>query len=215
MGGHDIEDVGPWPAFVDLLAATALLFLVLFAVIAIPLMRKRGEEAGVQTKIKLLADSLTKEVQGRKVTVVRKANFLFLRIEGDASFPANEAALSSLRQEGKIILRDLAEVLRRGQMMKDVFQLQVVGHASLEGERTTNWSLSASRAAAVAQFLVDSLGLDPCKVTAVGRSSYYPQNAAQDGRRIDPRDRRIEVEILPRFASDSVQRTVLDGCRKL
>lgn len=35
---HEEEGDGPWPAFADLLAATTLLFLILFAALAVPAM---------------------------------------------------------------------------------------------------------------------------------------------------------------------------------
>jgi outer membrane protein OmpA-like peptidoglycan-associated protein len=215
MRDTESQDQDVWPAFVDLLAATAMLFLVLFTVIAIPLMRRTAESQGVETRLDTLTAQLKRELIGRRVAVERRANFVFLRITGDATFPKDSAGLSALRAEGKAILRDLANVVRNRGMLDNVFQFQVVGHASREGATSMNWTLSAARASAVAQFLVDSVGLDPCKVSAVGRSSFYPVGASLDIEQpVDPRDRRIEVEVLPRFSTDTLQEQLLGRCRR-
>ena len=210
---HSNDAIGPWPAFVDLLAATALLFLVLFAVITVPQIRKAKEAGDVKTTIDTLYGRFSSALKDKHVEVNRRANFLFIRIEGDATFPQSMSDMSALKSEGKEILRGVANVVIDRKMMNEVFQFQIVGHASSEGNSTKNWTLSAARAAAVAQFLVDTLKLDACKVSAVGRSNYYPVDPKARATIADPRDRRIEVEVLPRFAADSVQSRLLQNCR--
>ncbi len=208
----DHEAAGSWPAFVDLLAATTLLFLVLFAVIAIPALQKSRESQGVRTKIDSLNVRLERALVGRSVEVRRRASFIFLRIQGDATFPSDLYELRDLKAEGRAILRGMAEEVVSQGMMDDIYQFQVVGHASREGVSTRNWFLSAARAAAVAQFLVDSLDLDPCRVSAVGRSNFYPADMTRGVTESSPQDRRIEIEVLPRFVSDTVQRNLLSQC---
>ena len=210
------DDAGPWPAFVDLLSATTLLFIVLFAVFTVPGLKAKKEQADVKLQMDSLEARLKSALAGRRVTIPKRiGNRLLLRIEGDATFPVNQSDLSSLSSEGKLILRQAATAIRADSIMERfVFQLEVVGHASREGATTTNWPLSASRAAAVAQFLVDSIHLNPCKVAAIGRANYYPANAASTSVIADPRDRRIEIEVVPSYATDTVQAKLLARCPK-
>jgi outer membrane protein OmpA-like peptidoglycan-associated protein len=100
-----------------------------------------------------------------------------------------------------------------GDLVGKIDQVQVVGHTSREGADELNWRLSSSRAATVALFLIDSVGFNPCQVTALGRSRHYPVDPeqAQTGV-IDVRDRRIELEIRPVLPQDPDQQRRRDGC---
>jgi chemotaxis protein MotB len=118
-----------------------------------------------------------------------------------------------LQAEGKQILRGIGELLQGGEVLDSIDQIQVVGHTSVEGSDERNWMLSASRAATVALFLIDSVGIPPCRVSALGRSRYYPVNpeSASQGD-INEFDRRIELEIRPIVPSDTVQRQRRSSC---
>ncbi len=73
--------------------------------------------------------------------------------------------------------------------------------------------LSASRAATVSLFLIDSVNISACRVTELGRSRYYPlwPDSARLGH-VNPDDRRIELEIRPIIPTDSVQRLRRESC---
>ncbi|MEP6620005.1 MAG: OmpA family protein [bacterium] len=196
--GGDGSDGGPWPAFADLLAATTLLFLVLFTVGALPAIKMAQERGAVLSEIKKLNTTLAPKSPRDRYAVIAFPDYLLIRIKGDATFPKGSSSIDSLREEGKEILRQLAASLIQNKLMNSVEVIQVAGHTSSEGSDERNWLLSAQRASAVALFLIQRGSLDPCKVTALGRGRYYPVDPKlprlDEGR---PEDRRIEIEIRP------------------
>jgi len=204
-GAGDAEQGGPWPAFADLLAATTLLFLILFAAVAVPALREAGNSRARENTLNHLEDELAQRAHGGQVSVLRVGDYLLVRIQGDATFPQGKFDLGDLKSEGKDILRTFGRVLRADTAYID--QVQVVGHTSSEGSESLNWILSASRAATVSQFLIDSVSVPACRVSALGRSRYYPVDPARARTRTgaDERDRRIELEIRPVLSGDTVQ----------
>jgi outer membrane protein OmpA-like peptidoglycan-associated protein len=204
---HDEAAGGPWPAFADLLGATTLLFLILFAVIAVPALRRAGASDARENTLITLEQKLRGTGERRDVEVLRVGDYLLVRIQGDATFPVDQYSLATLKPEGKQILRAVGASLRRDSLLSLIDQVQVVGHTSSEGTKERNWILSASRAATVSLFLIDSVRISPCQVSALGRSRYYPLNpeAARQGGTVNEGDRRIELEIRPRVVGDTVQ----------
>lgn len=199
------ESGGPWPAFADLLAATTLLFLILFAAVAVPAIGKARKSEERESTIRRLHDEIRLTGREQRVEVRRVGDYLLVRIQGDATFPKSRYELGNLKPEGKAILHAFGDLLRQDTALID--QVQVVGHTSSEGTEAINWVLSASRAATVALFLIDSVGVPPCQVSALGRSRYYPVDPVQARRssRTNDRDRRIELEIRPAIPSDRAQ----------
>ncbi len=206
------EGTGPWPAFADLLSATTLLFLILFAAIAVPALVESGGKRSALQKIYRAIEP----ADGRKGVSVRPVgDYLLVTIEGDATFPQRSADLAQMKSEGKRILSSFgSSIISDSSILRSIDQIQVVGHTSSEGADSTNWRLSASRAAAVSLFLIDSVGLPPCRVSALGRSRYYPVDpvTSSDVRRVDRRDRRIELEIRPAIPSDREQERRRNSC---
>lgn len=203
---HDADTGGPWPAFADLLGATTLLFLILFAAVAVPAIRRAGIADTRENTLATLEAKVTADA-ARYVTVHRVGDYLLVRIQGDATFGLDRFGLADLKREGRGILRDIGTSLRRDSVLQLIDQVQVVGHTSREGSEERNWILSASRAATVSLFLIDSVGIPPCKVSAMGRSRYYPVDprAARHSDTVDGDDRRIELEIRPVVVGDTVQ----------
>lgn len=201
---HDADAGGPWPAFADLLGATTLLFLILFAAVAVPAIRREGM---AENTLETLKAKVMAEVDPNNVYVRRVGDYLLVRIQGDATFGLDRSGLTDLKREGRGILRDIGTSLRRDSVLQLIDQVQVVGHTSREGSEERNWILSASRAATVSLFLIDSAGIPACKVSAMGRSRYYPVDPqeARDSDTVDENDRRIELEIRPVVVGDTEQ----------
>src|SRR5690349_20155922 len=109
----DAHDSSPWPAFADLLSATTLLFLILFAVVALPaLLHDRANRAKQNTLHHLwtaLADSSSK----RSFAVDSVGDYLLVRIPEKATFPRDASDISTFQPEGFAILRDVAARIRR------------------------------------------------------------------------------------------------------
>ncbi len=211
---HEPDTGGPWPAFADLLGATTLLFLILFAAVAVPALRSAGAENARANTLQTLEDKVRINAKRGSVGVLRVGDYLLVRIEGDATFGKDRSELAALKQEGREILRTIGASLLRDSVLQLIDQVQVVGHTSIEGTDERNWNLSASRAATISQFLVDSVGIPACQVSALGRSRYYPVNpeAARKSRLVKQEDRRIELEIRPRVLNDTVQAARRESC---
>jgi outer membrane protein OmpA-like peptidoglycan-associated protein len=211
---HDEAAGGPWPAFADLLGATTLLFLILFAAVAVPAMQRAGALDARENTLRTLERKLRGTAGQQDVNVLRVGDYLLVRIEGDATFNLGRFDLSQLKPEGKEILREVGTSLRREGLLPLIDQVQVVGHTSSEGSEDRNWILSASRAAAVSLFLIDSVSIPACQVSALGRSRYYPvdPDSARRSAKIDERDRRIELEIRPVVVGDTVQARRRSNC---
>ncbi len=198
---------GPWPAFADLLGATTLLFLILFAAVAVPALQSAGRVGARENTLDSLEVKVARAADGQSVDVRRVGDYLLIGIRGDATFNVNRFKLPQLEAEGKDILRTVGSSLERGGALPLIDQVQVVGHTSIEGSDERNWILSASRAATVALFLIDSVGIPACQVSALGRSRYYPRDpdAARASGRVNEADRRIELEIRPLVTGDTLQ----------
>ena len=197
------EGASPWPAFADLLAASTLLFLILFAVIAVPALARNEQLEGQRSTIQRIYNTL----DSSQFDVEAVGDYLLVTIGGDATFPHDKYELADMKAEGKAVLRRLADTLRTHNLLDSIDQVQVVGHTSSEGSDEHNWRLSSERAASIALFLIGQTGLPACKITALGRGPFYPVDPALARRAatIMPQDRRIELEIRPVIVGDSAQ----------
>jgi outer membrane protein OmpA-like peptidoglycan-associated protein len=209
---HDYDDLtgeatSPWPAFADLLAASTLLFLILFAAVAIPAIRRAGIAEAQKSKLaditRSLAPDSTEHFRVRQV-----GDYLLVSIPEQATFMRDSFELRNLQPEGRgILLGIVNRILTDSTLSASIDQIQVVGHTSSEGRDAYNWMLSSKRATTVAQFLVDSARWSPCAITALGRGRYYPvfPDSARQSKDAFPRDRRIELEIRPTLPGDQSQ----------
>jgi outer membrane protein OmpA-like peptidoglycan-associated protein len=202
----DHIDEGPWPSFADLLGATTLLFLVLFAVIAIPALT---EARGKTIKVDSISSSFSEE-KG-KWEVEKVGDYVRVRIPENATFEVGKYDLGSMRAEGKQTLLELGQRINAQQANID--QVQVVGHTSVEG--VGNLELSSRRATTIALLLINQANVDPCLVTALGRGPLYPvdpDGRRADLRRVSPADRRIELEIRPSLGDSVAQANRRAAC---
>lgn len=208
-GSFDETD-NPWPALSDLLASTTLIFLVLFAVIAVPALRARTRAIQVSSTL----DTLEASVKRNSFDVQRFGDYLLVTIKSDAVFPKDDFELEKLKPEGRDQLRRFGESLRANHLLDEIDQIQIVGHTSREGGDEYNMRLSSQRAATVAFFLIREAQLPPCEVTALGRGSFYPVDPvrAKKDTTANPLDRRIEIELRPRILDDSAQNARRANC---
>jgi chemotaxis protein MotB len=110
-------------------------------------------------------------------------------------FPPGSVELS---QEGQETLLRIANILKE-MPNRDV---RIEGHTdstgisgSLKNEYPTNWDLSAKRAVNVVKFLIDKVGIDPRRLSAVAYGEYQPiaTNETEEGRN---KNRRIVIDVL-------------------
>ena len=197
-----------WPAFVDLLAATSLLFISLVAAFIFVSNTEIGEAI---TQRRQLVRALKSVGGAHSLYAIRDdGQFVRITVQADATFPFTEWRLASLRPAGKQALDSIAGILKREPIEPLYRQVRILGHTDqmpFVDKSSSNWELSAARAAVVARYLVDSGGLNPCKVSAAGMGPYYPlllQDSSQRGlpyRQRMERNRRIEIEVVPARAA--------------
>ena len=210
-----VHDVSPWPAFADLLAATTMLFLILFAVVALPALVRERATSARRTTLTLLQRALSPDtLRGRRYAVDTIGDYLLVRIPEKATFPKDASSIASFQPEGRAILQEVADKIRSGGLMEEIDQIQVVGHTSSEGDDAYNWQLSASRATSVALILINELQLSACRVTALGRGRFYPvdPSRARQAGHPNPADRRIELQIRPVVVGDKLQQEQREHC---
>jgi flagellar motor protein MotB len=185
---NDLE-VDIWPAFTDFLTSVLIIvvlfvFGVFFANIASSLARSHSEfeemisrQSHVRKELeRRLADSV--EIPAEDGNLQR----IILRVDekgaGGVLFPRGTATLSG---GGAELLRKIVDVLESNSDAYDT--IQVEGHTDdvpITGKYASNWELSAARAGAVVNFILEHgqheqhKQLEPWRFSANGRGEYRP-----------------------------------------
>lgn len=191
------HEFSPWPAFVDLLAATVLLLIAVIAVVSVT------AGGGVTLWRDALLRSLSERPGYGSVFTIDTTDALALGIilEAETTFPRNRFEFQELTTHGKAALDEIAETLNTPSIREWIWEVRIVGHTDslpyLDPRGAfSNWELSAARAAAIARYLVTRSNVDPCLVTAAGRGSHYPSGGGSTPRTPEA-DRRIEIQVIP------------------
>jgi len=212
-GDFSTVEPGPWPAFADLLAATSLLFLILFTSVALPAMRQSSKTKARETTLNALDSAFARDTSRAQYKLKKPGNYLVISIPENVTFQQNKYAIEDMQPQGRQILSGIAKRVRENGLTGKIDQIEVVGHTSSEGDNARNWTLSAQRAVTVALFLIEHDSLSPCQISALGRGRYYPVDPqrAKSEKAVHPEDRRIELEITP-LVKDSTQALRRAGC---
>jgi flagellar motor protein MotB len=217
--GHE-EHGGPWPALADLFVAATMILLLFFVVIVAGFVQSVSGGNRVRELYRQL-DSLARKE--RTFSVKQVDQDVLIVFEEQVTFRQGEYSLDSLKESAKGTLREISKKVTEDTAFRNlVKEIEVVGHADPKRYTRfglTNWGLSAARAATVAQFLVDTVGVNPCMIISSGRGEYYPRDpgadtSAQSGPARDfaySRDRRIEILLHP---SAKVRTTPDQVCRR-
>lgn len=153
----------------------------------------RKEEALADLK-KKITDALT-GFASDELKVTQKDGKVYVSLSDKLLFKSGSFAVD---EKGKSAIVKVAEVMNK---LTDV-TLVVEGHTdnkqytAAKGEVKNNWDLSAMRAAAVTNIVVNDGKLDPRRVVAEGRGEFYPvaSNDTPEGR---SQNRRIELVLSP------------------
>lgn len=107
-----------------------------------------------------------------KEVVIRDTVYMKQIEEIEANFNAAqfEVNKAELNDDAKIALHDLARLMKAHSEIR----LHIEGHTSAEGDAQFNQKLSQDRAQAAVDFLVNKEGIDPGRLTAVGKGSSEP-----------------------------------------
>ena len=130
-----------------------------------------------------------------ELKVTQKDGKVYVSLSDKLLFKSGSFAVDA---KGKSAIVKVAEVLNK---LTDV-TIVVEGHTDnkqytqAKGEVKNNWDLSAMRAAAVTNIIVNEGNLAPTRVVAEGHSEYYPveSNETAEGR---AKNRRIELVLSP------------------
>lgn len=145
-----------------------------------------------------LVSQLKTHIEKQEVTIKQYQQKLSVTFLDRVLFGSGKV---SITPEGKTVLMKVGKVLKEitGETIQVVGNTDAVPIAPEYRHRfSSNWELSAARAAAVVYFLQHKCGVDPRKMEAVGRSSYYPiaSNANPEGR---AKNRNVEIIIGPKL----------------
>jgi len=162
--------------------------------------KERDQQEASQVYRNVLG-SLSSELSQGKIRIDQSDKGLRLNLVDKILFSSGSADLSP---KGEEILEKVGFVL------KDIRDRKILieGHADNVPIRAgpqsrfrSNWELSAARAAAVARFFEEKVGIDPRLLSATGYSSYRPafDNSTPEGRQAN---RRIEIILLPLTPSE-------------
>jgi chemotaxis protein MotB len=125
------------------------------------------------------------------VEVVEENEYFLVRFKAEILF---ESGSAEILENGKNILKTIGESL--APLDNNIL---VQGHTDTVPINTplfpSNWELSTKRATNVVMFLIESLGMDPSRLTATGNGEYKPiaDNNTVEGR---SKNRRIELMII-------------------
>lgn len=104
----------------------------------------------------------------------------------------------TVEERGKEALKKIAEVLNKQMDINVAIEghTDSIPYVSSSGPINSNWDLSVMRASSVTKLMVDNYGVNPARVTPIGRSRYFPveSNTTPEGR---SKNRRIDVILEP------------------
>jgi len=157
-----------------------------------------------------LKGELDKEVSSREIAIEQvRDQFTVIRVGDKVLF---DTGSSQLKMRGREILGLIANTLGK---FADR-QVRVEGHtdnkpivsAVIKRRYPSNWELSSARATSAVRYLIETGGLDPMQVVAVGRGEFHPiaSNDSAEGR---AKNRRIEIVLMP--AQESYKTQAIEG----
>lgn len=167
-----------------------------------------GDEYDAMKAMQALGEDLKKALEGKlkgledKVEIEVEGNQTIIRLQGGATFDSGHANIR------KRLIPVLEEI---GQRLKGTEgDIIVAGHTDnvpiIGGRFESNLKLSIGRAAEVAEFMIDKVGIVPSRISTMGFGEYRPaySNDTEDGRE---KNRRVEIILtaLPKTKMESDQ----------
>jgi chemotaxis protein MotB len=153
--------------------------------------RSQAESLALDKVADGISTAMSDLIQSNLVIVRRNGTTIEVEIRTDILFPSGSATLSPTAVG---VIRKLAQSL--ASLPNPV---RVEGHTDSQPIDTvlfpSNWELSSARAASVVHLIANS-GIDPARLSVIGRAQYSPaqSNATSAGRNAN---RRVLIAILP------------------
>jgi chemotaxis protein MotB len=155
---------------------------------------EKVDSIGEEKKVDYLVQDIRDMVEGVEVELDKEE--ISVTLPCKKMFPPGSVELTA---EGEEILLRIANILKE---IPDR-EIRVEGHTdstsilgSLKDQYPTNWDLSAKRAVNVVKYLIDEVGIEPRRLSAVAYGEYRPiaTNETEEGR---DKNRRIVIDVLP------------------
>ena len=138
-----------------------------------------------------LTQELAEPLRLQRVDIHRDARGLVVTLPEEAAFATASTDVSAEARD--LIARVATAVAPTPNGMR------IEGHTDDVPIKTaryaSNWELSTARASAVVEYLVESYGFDPTRLSAAGYAEHHPR-VANDSPQNRARNRRIDVVIL-------------------
>lgn len=149
----------------------------------------------ILTEVKSSIDVALSGYNNDEVAVEMKDGKIYITMQNQLMFPSGSASVQS---KGMSALKTIAEVLT----LNPNIDVIIEGHTDnvhVDPNNKTykdNWELSTARAVAVTRILIENYNIVPERLSAAGRSMYFPiaPNTTAEGR---AKNRRIEVILTP------------------
>jgi chemotaxis protein MotB len=153
--------------------------------------RSQAESQALDKVASDVSAAMSDLIKSDLVVVRRKGTTIEVEIRTDILFPSGSATLSPTAVG---VIRKLSQTL-----VALPNPVRVEGHTDSQPIETTafpsNWELSSARAASVVHLIANS-GIDPARLSVIGRAQYSPAqtNSTAAGRNAN---RRVLIAILP------------------
>lgn len=137
---------------------------------------------------------LTKEGIESKVILSYNSNYVKMTIEGEVLFDVGKAAI---KPDAKTLVDKISKMILEKKY--DTYNIQVDGHTDDWDINTpqypNNWYLSAARAIAVGEILINQYKFNPDSIACTGYGEFNPiaDNNTAEGR---AKNRRVEIKLI-------------------
>ncbi|MDA3883731.1 MAG: OmpA family protein [Bacteroidales bacterium] len=127
--------------------------------------------------------------EGQGLSIEERNGKIYVLLDEALLFNVGKSDVASKGQEA---LRKLAEVLAQN---PDI-DIMVEGHTDNTGGSKRNWELSAERALAISQILLQNTSIEGSRITVAGRGQYMPVDTANTSE-ARSKNRRSEIILTP------------------
>ena len=158
--------------------------------------QKKEEVERLSSTYEDLVKELKKEIEKGEIEISEVKGLLKLNVLDQVFFDSGK---TKIKKQGKAILSRVGVILKNA-VDKEI---RIEGHTDdvpissrLAQKYPTNWELSVARAAEVARYLQEVVGIRPERLAPSGFSKYRPvaPNETKEGRQ---KNRRIEIILAP------------------
>ncbi len=183
-----------WPSFTDLMLSLVLVMLIILFVVSKMISvgnenldRARDsqkviatqidEQIGKRYSIQVISDKDTIQSNAAAknskadITIIYKLDRLTITFSDKVLFDTNK---SDIKQAGVEVLNVVGPIVKNN--LQNISEIQIQGHADIQGSDDLNLSLASARAMSVYKFLQSNIGVNPAEhlMSATSFGKYKP-----------------------------------------